>query len=105
MNQPIKLDCYIVSGWKGLPVINTPTYWAYSLVIKKNEYGPKNHIHSMSIILTSEWAQKARVFFTGNPFGLVSSNNLAYWCCELTHFALEIVGLLPLLSESNTLAY
>ncbi len=43
MNQPNKLDCSITLSWKGLPVINTLTYWASSWVTKEMkcfEYGP-----------------------------------------------------------------
>jgi hypothetical protein len=44
MNQPNKLVCSITLSWKGLPVTNTLTYWASSLVTNKMkccEYAPK----------------------------------------------------------------
>jgi hypothetical protein len=44
MNLPNKLDCCITLSWKGLPVTNKLTYFAYSNVTMKMkccEYGPR----------------------------------------------------------------
>ncbi len=35
MNAPNKLECYITLGCKGLPALNTVSYWVQSKVRKK----------------------------------------------------------------------
>ncbi len=35
MNQPNKLECYIILDWKGFPITNTPTSWSDLKATKK----------------------------------------------------------------------